>query len=112
MQGHVVMTEKILSQVSFGSKYNMVSKWASEHHEFVNGTGYPNGLKNEELCKESRMLTILDVFDGLSAKDRPYRPQMHIDKVLGIMGSMVEEGKLDSKLFELFKRSKIWEGIL
>ncbi len=112
MQGHVVMTEKILGQVSFGSKYNMVSKWASEHHEFVNGTGYPNGLKNKELCKESRMLTILDVFDGLSAKDRPYKPQMPIEKVLGIMGLMVDEGKLDPIIFDIFKQSKVWEGIL
>ncbi len=110
MQQHVVMTEKILQQVSFGSKYSQVAKWASEHHEFVNGTGYPKKIKGDELCKETRILTILDVFDGISAKDRPYRSKITTERAFEIMGYMVDEGKLDGYLFNLFKQSKSWEG--
>ncbi len=110
MQQHVVMTEKILQQVSFGTKYNQVAKWASEHHEFINGTGYPKKISGEELCKETRMLTILDVFDGISAKDRPYRTKISTEKAFEIMGYMVDDGKLDGELFKLFKQSKSWEG--
>ncbi len=109
MQSHVVMTERILKQISFGSKYIMVAKWAGEHHEFLNGTGYPHKLKGDELCKETRILTILDVFDGLSAKDRPYKPAMKVEKVLSIMNNMVEEGKIDGTILDLFVQSKVWE---
>ncbi len=111
MQTHVVMTKKILQQVSFGSKHSKVAKWASEHHEFVNDTGYPVGIKDSQLCKETRILTIIDVFDGISAKDRPYKEKISIDKALIIMGKMVDEGKLDGELFDLFKQSKVWEGV-
>ncbi len=110
MQSHVIMTEKILNQVSFGGKHNKVAKWASEHHEFVNGTGYPKKLKGDELCKETRLLTIIDVFDGISAVDRPYKKKISIEKALQILGSMVDEGKLDGELFKLFVESKAWEG--
>ncbi len=109
MKSHVVMTDRILKQVSFGSKYMMVAKWASEHHEFLNGTGYPKQLKNGELDKETRILTILDVFDGLSAKDRPYKPAMPLEKVQRIMNEMADEGKLDRDLLNLFIQSKVWE---
>ncbi len=74
MEKHVEMTEKILQNVKFGSDYKNVQKWASSHHEFLNGEGYHNKLVVDNLDKESMLLTIIDVFDGLSAKDRPYKP--------------------------------------
>ncbi len=112
MQSHVVMTESILGQVSFGSNYMMVKKWASEHHELLDGSGYPKQLKGDELCKETRILTIIDIFDGLAAKDRPYKPMIKLEKALVILRSMAHEGKLDSHLLETFIESKAWEGIL
>ncbi len=112
MQSHVVMTENILGQVSFGSGYDMVKKWASEHHELLDGSGYPKGLKGDELCTETRILTIIDIFDGLAAKDRPYKPHIELERALAILRSMAEEGKLDKKLLELFINSRAWDGIL
>ncbi len=109
METHVVMTSRILSQVSFGKGYSEVAKWASQHHEFLNGTGYPLGLNSEDLCIETRIITILDVFDGLFAKDRPYKKPIPVEKVFEILQSMVEEGKIDGEILALFMESKVWE---
>ncbi len=109
METHVVMTERILNQVSFGKEYKMVATYASQHHEFLNGTGYPNGLTAEQLGVESRILTIIDVFDGLSATDRPYKQPIPIDRVFSILWDMVEEGKLDGDILGLFQLSRVWE---
>ncbi len=111
METHVIMTERILSQVSFGKGYNKVVKWASEHHEFLDGSGYPNKLKGDELCKETRIITILDVFDGLYAKDRPYKKPIPIEKVFEILEIMSVEGKIDGEILGLFRQSKVWEEI-
>ncbi len=109
MEYHVVMTKTILDQVKFGKEYENVRKWASEHHEFIDGTGYPNKLKGDELCFETRLLTILDVTDGLAAKDRPYRKTIPIEKVLEILNDMAQKNKLDKDILKLFIQSKAWE---
>ncbi len=108
MQFHVVMTKKILSEVSFGGEYSNVAKWAGEHHELLDGSGYPQGISGDEVCKETRILTVIDIFDGLYAVDRPYKKPIPIDKVFEIMCDMVRDGKIDGELFDLFKASKAW----
>ncbi len=109
MENHVVMTKTILDQVKFGKEYDKVKKWASEHHEFLDGSGYPKRLKGDELCFETRLLTILDVMDGLSAKDRPYRKVIPIEKVIEILNDMALKNKIDKKILSLFIESKAWE---
>ncbi len=110
METHVLMTSLILKEVSFGKEYGEVAKWAGEHHEFLDGSGYPKKLKGDELCWETRMLTIIDVFDGLSAKDRPYKKPIPIDRVFEILYSMADEGKLDKEILKLFEESRAWES--
>ncbi len=109
IQGHVSMTEQILEKMKFKHEYTKVPIWASNHHEFLDGSGYPKKLSGDEIDIPTRLLTIIDVFDGLSAKDRPYKKPTPINKVIEIMDEMVEEGKLDGKLFSLFKSSKVWD---
>ncbi len=109
MESHVEMTKEILQNVKFGVGYENVPIWASQHHEFVNGKGYPLKIANQELDKEARLLTIIDVFDGLSAKDRPYKPAIPLDKVIKILLEMEKEGKLDKEILNLFLESKSWE---
>ncbi len=109
METHVEMTDKILENVNFGSDYRNVHKWATRHHEFVNGEGYHNKLTFETLDKESMLLTIIDVFDGLSAKDRPYKQAIPLDKVIEILKAMVKEKKLNGEILNLFLESKAWE---
>jgi len=109
MESHVVMTARILEQVSFPKMYDQVPGWAGAHHELLNGKGYPAHISGEEIPKEVRLLTILDVFDALTAKDRPYKPGMPVEKALSILDNMVNEGGMDAEILALFRESQAWE---
>ena len=111
MENHVVMTARILEQVSFPKAYNQVPAWASAHHELLNGRGYPNHISGDEIPCEVRLLTILDVFDALTARDRPYKPGMPVEKALSILESMVDEGSMDGEILGLFRESRAWEEL-
>ena len=110
MESHVVVTAKILRDVYFPKTYHNVPRWAAAHHELLNGRGYPDHLTAEDIPDEVRLLTILDVFDALTARDRPYKPAMPVEKALSILHSMVSEGAIDGKILELFEKSKAWEA--
>lgn len=98
MENHVVMTEKILSKVRFHKKYAMVPKWAASHHEFLDGSGYPKHLTGEELDLETRILTVADIYDALTATDRPYKEAIPREKAISILRNMAEEGKVELQL--------------
>ncbi|MCR5154997.1 MAG: HD domain-containing protein [Lachnospiraceae bacterium] len=98
MESHVVMTERILSKVHFNKGFANSPKWASEHHEMLDGSGYPRHLKADELKLESRMLAVADICDALLATDRPYKKPMPKEKAFAIMKSMAKEGKLEERL--------------
>jgi len=101
MESHVEMTFRILSKVHFNKYYKDVPLWASEHHEYLDGSGYPNHLTGDDLALEARILAIVDIYDALTANDRPYKPAMPAEKAFGILREMVEEGKLDGWLVGL-----------
>ena len=109
MQSHVEMTEKFLNEVNFPKRYGNVTKWASSHHELLNGKGYPRHISQDEIEKEVRLLSILDIFDALTATDRPYKPPMPVEKALFVLEDMVKFGDLDGDILKLFKDSKAWE---
>ena len=111
MESHVTMTSRILEQVSFPKAYQQVPKWAGAHHELLNGRGYPTHAAGDEIPHEVRLLTILDVFDALTARDRPYKPGMPVEKALSILASMVSEGGIDGNILALFEESKAWEEL-
>ena len=73
--------------------------------------GYPYHLSGEQIPKEVRLLTILDIFEALTAKDRPYKRPMPIEKAFSILESMVKAGDLDGEILGLFKESKAWEKV-
>ena len=109
MESHVVLTERILSRVRFPEMYAEVPLWAAEHHELLNGKGYPRRLRGREIPREARLLTILDVFDALTARDRPYKPALPPEKALEILRGMAEEGAVDEEILDLFAASGAWE---
>lgn len=111
MEAHVKETRRILSHVHFPREYRDVPSWASAHHEFLDGTGYPDGLSAERIPPEVRLMTILDIFDSLVASDRPYRKPRTAEEALGVLKGMGEQGKLDAALVKLFEESRAWEGI-
>ena len=100
MESHVEMTDRILSKVHFNSYYADSPLWAVTHHECLDGSGYPKGLKAEELALESRILAVADICDALLASDRPYKKPMPKEKAFQIMRNMATEGKLDPKVVE------------
>ncbi|MCR4897173.1 MAG: GAF domain-containing protein [Lachnospiraceae bacterium] len=109
MQSHVVRTSEMLSRMKFSGSYMKVPEWAGGHHELLDGSGYPKHMTAEQLPKEVRLLTIIDIYDALTAEDRPYKPPMPCEKALGILHSMVEEGKLDGEILDLFEKSGAWK---
>lgn len=111
MEEHVVITDRLLSQIHFSSELSHVRQWAGSHHELLNGSGYPNHLHDVQIPVEVRIITILDIFDALVADDRPYKPGMPVEKALSILQAMAEkEGKLDPTLTKLFVDSHCWES--
>lgn len=109
MQEHASVTSRLLSQMHFNEYYKDVKRWAESHHEFLDGTGYPRGLTGDEVTTEMCILTIVDIYDALTARDRPYKKAVPIEKALAILTDMVKEGKLHEELVGLFIESKVWE---
>lgn len=103
MENHVVITHNILSKINFSTHYSNVPKWAGAHHEFLDGSGYPNHLTAKDLPTEVRILSLADIFEALVARDRPYKKPMPVEKALDILTSMAEEGKLDRKLVAMYR---------
>lgn len=112
MESHVTATACILEQVAFPRQYAQVPEWAAAHHELLNGTGYPDHRTADSLPREVRLLTILDVFDALTARDRPYKPPLPVEKALAILHDMARTGGLDESILALFEESRAWEEIV
>lgn len=108
MENHVVTTEKMLSKIKFPKDLKEVPYWAINHHEMLDGSGYSRGLKEDEIPIEVRILTIIDIYDALTATDRPYKKGMPAEKAFFILGKMVEEGKIDGDLLSIFEHSEAW----
>ncbi len=109
MQDHVVYTGRMLDKMHFEGVYEKVPFWASSHHELIDGSGYPKQLAGDQIPREVRLLTIIDVYDALTAEDRPYKPPMPAEKALSILKEMVGEGKLDGDILSLFIESNAWK---
>lgn len=105
MRAHVSVTWEMLSQLSFPKKYKNVAFYAATHHEALNGTGYPKGLHGNDLPLQSRMIAVVDIFEALTAADRPYKTPRTISEALTTMANMVKAGHLDRDLVDFFMDS-------
>ncbi|MDD5171059.1 MAG: HD domain-containing protein, partial [Syntrophales bacterium] len=108
INNHARVTYKMLSQLPFPRKLRHVAEYAAAHHERMNGTGYPNGLKGDEISLQSRILALADVFEALTAKDRPYKKAITLSQAIKIIGFMVKDGHIDPDLFDLFVKERIY----
>ncbi len=109
MQDHVAITWEMLSKLTFPKKYENVAFYAATHHEALNGKGYPNHYKAENLPLQSRILAVADIFEALTAADRPYKPAKTLSESLTIMGFMVKDGHLDKDLVDFFLDSGLYK---
>src|SRR5260221_4353821 len=105
---HIVATIKMLEALPWPRHLDNVPEYAGGHHERMDGKGYPKGLTREQMSVQARVMGIADIFEALTAKDRPYKPGKTLSESLGILGKMKENGHVDPELFDVFVRDKVY----
>ena len=108
IENHALMTLKILNELPFTKKLANVPEYAAAHHEKLDGSGYPQGLSEKDLSLQSRIMAIADIFEALTAKDRPYKKPMKLSQAIKIMGFMKEDKHIDPDIYDLFIKSRIY----
>ena len=109
---HARETERFLSQIPFRGWLKDTPRFASLHHEMLDGSGYPRGLKGDQVPLEARMLAIADVFDAITAADRPYRKAMPLRQALKVLREEARRNRLDADLVELFCTKSLYNPSL
>jgi len=108
INNHVSVSIKMLESLPYPKHLKRVPEYAGGHHEKMDGTGYPNGLTRDKMSIPARMVAIADVFEALTASDRPYKKAMSLTQSLTILGRMKLEGHIDPDLFDVFMHEKIY----
>ena len=93
----------------FPKNLQRVPEWAGGHHEKMDGTGYPRGLKRDEMSIPARIMAIADIFEALTARDRPYKARKTLSECVEIMARMSRERHIDPDLFELFLKAGVYK---
>ncbi len=106
---HVVHTFRFLSQIPWGKALRRVPRIAGAHHERLNGTGYPNRLRAEEIPVQAKMMSISDIYDALTASDRPYKKAIPVERAIDILEFGVKDQHLDPELVRIFREARVWE---
>ncbi len=108
INSHIVATIKMLESLPYPKYLKRVPEFAGGHHERMDGKGYPRGLKREEMSIQARVMGIADVFEALTAGDRPYKKAMKLSEALRILGHMKMKNHVDPDLFDVFIREKVY----
>jgi 3',5'-cyclic-nucleotide phosphodiesterase len=108
IEQHVVDSYSFLILIPWTRDLAGVPRIAHGHHEKLDGSGYPVGLRGEQICPQTRILTICDIFDALTAGDRPYKKAMPTEQALELMSAECRAGHLDAALFAAFVESRAW----
>lgn len=110
INNHAAITYKMLAKMPFPKKLQKIAEYAAAHHEKIDGSGYPLGLKGDQLALQSRIIALADIFEALTTKDRPYKKGQTLSEALKIMEAMVQDQHIDAYLYELFIKEKIYAG--
>lgn len=105
---HIVATIKMLESLPWPKHLKRVPEYAGGHHERMDGKGYPRGLKRDEMSVQARIMGIADIFEALTARDRPYKPGMKLSQALRILGNFRRNGHIDPDLFDVFIKEKVY----
>ena len=113
---HIVVTIKMLEELPYPKHLQNVPEFAGGHHEKLDGTGYPKGLIKDDMSVQARIMAIADIFEALTARDRPYKKGKTLSQAMRILGFMKNDAHIDVDLFEIFVKEKIYmkyaEGFL
>jgi len=112
IESHVVHTFNFLNQIPWTKELRRIPDIARAHHEKLNGTGYPYRLRGDEIPLPTKMMTICDIFDALTASDRPYKRAVPVERALSILESSVRADEIDGELFRIFRDSKVYERVI
>ncbi len=104
---HPAESDRILKQIPFPENMANLRTIVRQHHEKLDGSGYPDGKKGEEILLQSRILTVCDIYDALTAADRPYKKAFPVEKAVAILREEASSGKLDPRLVEIFVKKVI-----
>jgi len=102
---HIVLTIEMLNEMPFPKHLKRVPEYAGGHHEKIDGTGYPNKLTGEDMSWPAKMMAIADIFEALTAADRPYKKAKTLSESVKILWFMKKDKHVDSDLFNLFLNS-------
>ena len=105
---HIVATIRMLEQLPWPKHLRNVPEYAGGHHERMDGKGYPKGLTREQMSVQARVMGIADIFEALTAKDRPYKQGMKLSQAMGIMHKFRMNGHIDPDLFEVFVKEGVY----
>ena len=112
IESHVVYTFNFLSQIPWTKELRGVPEIARAHHEKLNGAGYPYKLHGDQIPLQTKMMTICDIFDALTASDRPYKRAVPVERALSILEECVQANEIDAELFRLFRESKVYDRVM
>jgi len=112
IQSHVVHSYDFLLNIPWTEELARVAEIVRGHHEKLDGTGYPDGVTAEHLSLETRIMTVCDIFDALTASDRPYKKAMPVEKALQILQWEANDGMLDPEVVKLFSESQVYRKVL
>jgi HD-GYP domain-containing protein (c-di-GMP phosphodiesterase class II) len=105
---HIVATIKMLEALPWPKHLKNVPEYAGGHHERMDGKGYPRGLLREQMSVQARVMGIADIFEALTARDRPYKKGKTLTEALTILGKFKQNGHIDPDLFDVFVREKVY----
>ncbi|MEA3280547.1 MAG: HD domain-containing phosphohydrolase, partial [Thermodesulfobacteriota bacterium] len=108
IENHATMTLKMLNELPFPPKLANVPEYAAGHHEKLDGSGYPRGLTEKEMSLQSRIMAVADIFEALTARDRPYKKPMKLSQAVKIMGFMKKDRHIDPNIYDLFMESRLF----
>jgi len=111
IESHVIHSYDFLVNIPWTQDLSRIAEIVRGHHEKLNGKGYPDGVTKEQLSLETRVMTVCDIFDALTASDRPYKKAMPTEKALQILRWEAEEGGLETDIVELFAESGVYEKV-
>ena len=107
INNHIVATIKMLETLPFPKHLQNVPEYAGGHHERVDGKGFPNGLEKNDMSVQARIMAIADIFEALTARDRPYKDPMKLSQAVSILKNMSETGHIDPDLFDVFMNQSV-----
>ncbi|MBE2293961.1 MAG: GAF domain-containing protein [Phycisphaerales bacterium] len=108
VEEHVALTLRMLNSLPWPKPLRNVPEYAGSHHERLDGGGYHRGLSEQDLPMQARIICLADVFEALTARDRPYKSGKPLSEVLNILGQMVRDHQIDPDLFDVFVREGVW----